>query len=111
MPYISRDPNGQITAIFRDASPEANQFIPQNAPELLSFIGAPANTELFHSLDSDLIRVIEDVIDALIHKKLLLLTDLPAEAQTKILARRNLRQNLPQSSSILAPRDGLIWGE
>jgi hypothetical protein len=108
MPYISRDSNGHISAVFRDTHASASEFIPLNAPELVSFIGAPANTELFHSLDSDLIRVIEDVIDALIRKNLLLLTDLPAEAQTKILARRNLRQSLPQGTSILSPNDGLI---
>ncbi|AZN35236.1 hypothetical protein [Iodobacter ciconiae] len=108
MPYISRDSEGQISAIFRDANVTASEFVPLNAPELVSFMGIPANTELFHSLDSDLIRVIEDVIDALIRKNLLLLTDLPAEAQTKILARRNLRQSLPQGTSILSPNDGLI---
>ncbi|MEJ2794886.1 hypothetical protein WAE56_15865 [Iodobacter sp. LRB] len=108
MPYITRDLNGQISAVFRDANTAASEFVPQNAPELVRFIGAPANTELFHSLDSDLIRVIEDVIDALIRKNLLLLTDLPTKAQTKILARRNLRQSLPQSTSILSPNDGLI---
>ncbi|AMC35122.1 hypothetical protein [Janthinobacterium sp. B9-8] len=108
MPYISRDSNGHISAVFRDTHATASEFISLNAPELVSFIGAPANTELFHSLDSDLIRVIEDVIDALIRKNLILLTDLPPEAQTKILARRNLRQSLPQSTSILSPNDGLI---
>lgn len=108
MPYVSRAPDGQIIAIFRDSGTQASEFIPQNAPELVEFIGAPANTELFHTLDSDLIRVIEDVIDVLIRKNLLLLTDLPAEAQTKIIARRNLRQRLPQSTSILSPNDGLI---
>ena len=43
-------------------------------------------------------RVIEDVIDTLIGKNLLNITDLPAEAQAKLFARKSFRERISKSS-------------
>jgi len=40
------------------------------------------------SQDTETIRVIEDLVDLLIEKKLILLTDLPVAAQKKLSERR-----------------------
>jgi len=40
------------------------------------------------SPDTETIRVIEDLVDLLIEKKLILLTDLPVAAQKKLSERR-----------------------
>ena len=44
--------------------------------------------------DTETIRVIEDLVDLLIEKKLILLTDLPAAAQKKLSERRQIRGDL-----------------
>lgn len=49
--------------------------------------------ELKHT-DSEFIRVIEDVIDVLITKNIIAITDLPQAAQDKISDRKTKRSNL-----------------
>lgn len=48
----------------------------------------------FSRLDADFIRVLEDLIDALIANGTLRLTDLPLEAQRKLNARKTRRARL-----------------
>ena len=47
--------------------------------------------EVFTRMDADLIRVIEDLAFALIEKGALSLSDLPPQAQSKLLQRRGFR--------------------
>lgn len=47
-----------------------------------------------------MVRVIEDVIDILIDKNLMLFTDLPEAVQNKILFKKNIR-NLSGNNSII----------
>jgi hypothetical protein len=48
----------------------------------------------FVRLDADFVRVIEDVIDTLIARNLINITDLPDQAQAKLFARRSFRERL-----------------
>jgi hypothetical protein len=52
------------------------------------------NTEAFSKLDAGFIRVLEDVIDVLIARGVLRMSDLPVEAQRKINARKSRRTHL-----------------
>ena len=52
----------------------------------------------FNRLDADFVRVIEDVIDTLITKNILNITDLPAEAQAKLFARKSFRERVSKSA-------------
>jgi hypothetical protein len=65
---------------------------------------------MFSILDEEFIRVLEDLIDVLIAKNVLRMTDLPEEVQSKLLIRRQLRDTLPNSRlHILSDSDqGLI---
>jgi len=62
------------------------------------FVGPARSPEEFSRLDSDFVRVIEDVIDTLIVKNLLNVTDLPAEAQAKLFARKSFRERLGKNA-------------
>ena len=46
----------------------------------------------FVRLDADFVRVIEDVIDTLIARNLINITDLPDQAQAKLFARKSFRE-------------------
>ena len=59
----------------------------------------------FTRLDADLIRVIEDVVDVLIDRGLLRLTDLPPEAQRKLMNRKGARARLRNGLNLLGPDD------
>lgn len=110
MPYVRRNSEGQITALFHTPEQNAQEFLPQHSAEIAQFMGVPADAQLFSGLDEDLIRVVEDLIDVLMTQNILRLTDLPLPAQEKLLSRKRLRQHLanPQTTSFLDSDQGLL---
>lgn len=103
MPYVQRDSTGQVVAIFAQPGPGHDEFLPAGHPELAALSGAGE----FAHLDADLIRIIEDVVDVLIDRGLLRLTDLPPDAQRKLLARKGARARLREGLDLLSP-NGVI---
>ena len=76
MPYVQRDSTGQVVALFAEAGPDHEEELPNGHPDTAELTGSAD----FSRLDADLIRVIEDVVDVLIDRGLLRLTDLPPDA-------------------------------
>ena len=103
MPYVQRDATDQVVAIFAQPGPGHDEILPAGHPEL----AALACADTFAHLDADLIRVIEDVVDVLIDRGLLRLTDLPPDAQRKLLARKGARARLREGLDLLSP-NGVI---
>lgn len=110
MPYVLRTPDGQIDSLHRDARAGA-QWLPPDHPELLRFLGAsapgapasegdaPDEAEAgFASLDAGLIRVVEDLVDVLVARNVINITDLPPEAQHKLFARKNFRERFQRNA-------------
>ena len=62
----------------------------------------------FSALDDDFIRVLEDLIDALLNNGTLRLTDLPPQALEKLNRRKQVRERLRNSLDLLPDEDGLI---
>ena len=110
MPYIRRDPEGRLLSLHREAETGAEELVADDAVEVQAFIDAigvngvndvnPANdandangADTFSQLDAGFVRVLEDLIDVLIAKHVINLTDLPAEAQDKLYARRSHRHS------------------
>lgn len=104
MIYIERNTDGDINNIH--FSPGQNlEGISLHDPKLKEFIETSPNSEeiiqkVLNQLDLDMVRVIEDVIDILIDKNLMLFTDLPEAVQNKILFKKNIR-NLSNNNSII----------
>jgi hypothetical protein len=93
MPYARRDPQGQLASLHRQAEPGAEEFLPDDHPEVLAFVGRTSDGgDGFARLDADFVRVLEDVIDALVQRNLINITDLPAEAQRKLFSRKGYRE-------------------
>ena len=98
MPYIRRDSEGRIVSLHRDGAQGA-EFLPDDHGDVQAFVGNGANArDDFSRLDADFVRVIEDVIDTLIVKNVLNITDLPEQAQAKLFARKSFRERVSQSS-------------
>ena len=55
-----------------------------------------------------MIRAIEDVIDLLISKNVICITDLPAAVQSRLMERRSLRHSLNALNLIGEDEQGLI---
>jgi hypothetical protein len=98
MPFIRRDTEGHIASLHRDDAQGA-EFLPDEHGDVQAFVGNTANArDDFSRLDADFVRVIEDVIDTLIVKNVLNITDLPEQAQAKLFARKSFRERVSQSS-------------
>ncbi|KAF0813977.1 hypothetical protein IGB42_01656 [Andreprevotia sp. IGB-42] len=108
MPYVLRGPDGHISALFQSPEGGVYEYLPQRSPEVLAFVGLDADPAPLSGLDQDLIRVLEDLVDVLIHKNVLRITDLPPEAQSKLLTRKRVRNQLYPSALILGPDDGVL---
>jgi len=97
MPYASRDLEGVLTSLHRQPGPDHEEFLPDDHPEVRQFLGAVETTEQrFARLDADFVRVLEDLIDTLIAKHLINITDLPGEAQAKLFSRKTFREHTSQ---------------
>ncbi len=98
MPFVERGANGLIVAVRDKPSAGATEELPADRQELLAFRGiADEARELREGLgdsDLDVVRVIEDLIEALLRRGLILPTDLPSPALTKITQRRQMRGRL-----------------
>lgn len=92
MPYVRRDPEGRLLSLHREAEAGAQEFVADDTPEVQAFVAALA-PDSFKALDADFVRVLEDLIDVLIAKHVINLTDLPGEAQDKLYARRTHRHS------------------
>jgi hypothetical protein len=101
MPFVQRDSSGQVVALFSTAGPDHEEEVPSGHPDLVPVVGDGE----FARLDADLIRVIEDVVDVLIDRGLLRLTDLPPEAQRKLMTRKGARARLRHGLNLLGPDD------
>ncbi|KQW65835.1 hypothetical protein ASC67_14680 [Methylibium sp. Root1272] len=61
-----------------------------------AFVGAGSTPQSeFARLDADVVRVLEDLIDVLIARQVLRITDLPVQAQEKLYARKSFRDRKP----------------
>jgi len=91
--YALRDARGHIVSLHRDAQPASEVLAPDH-PDVLRFLGQAPEQVQFASLDASLVRVVEDLIDALIRRNVLNITDLPAEAQAKLFDRKHVREGM-----------------
>ena len=91
MPYVRRDAPGALLSVHRQAEGGATEWLADNDAQLLSFL-AQQQADGFQQLDADFIRVLEDLIDVLVEKHVINMTDLPIAARDKLAARRDHRR-------------------
>jgi len=112
MPYIKRDDDDQVIAIYAEAHSDDAEFLPTNHQDVIAFLNANASEE--HSLqflsssDYELVRVLEDLIELLVAKNVVLFTDLPSPAQRKLVQRRRARQNLREENALMVDEDDIL---
>ena len=103
MPYVHRTALGEIDSLHRQPQPGASEFLDNNHPDVQRFVGLSSTPENFSQLDAEFVRVIEDVIDTLIMKNILTITDLPTHAQAKLFARKSFRDRMGGKTLRLFP--------
>lgn len=105
MLYIERNQQGAIVAIRRGEFSSDKEPVSFLDEEILSFLKESGDldsiAQVLNFSDSNLVRVLEDLIDLLIAKKLILFTDLPEEAQEKIRERKLLRSKIGDNQLVV----------
>lgn len=106
MPHVLRDTNGRIMAVLDRPSANPTEEVGADNAELIAYLSKKGPTSYFDLLRADLefIRVIEDLIAALISRNVILLTDLPPQAQEKLLQRGSMRRQFRDHSGLM-PED------
>jgi hypothetical protein len=98
MLYVERDDAGNIVALHTRPGNGAEEQKSLTDAEILEFLKVNTETDpggqLLSLTDTGIIRVLEDLIDLLIRKNIILFTDLPEEAQKKIRERKILRKKI-----------------
>lgn len=98
MLYVARDKDGKIVAVFDRPHAAAPEAMHEEDPELIAFVtggkSEDAIRQFMQDSDTDLLRILEDLINVLIDNNIVLLTDFPPAAQRKLMARQRIRDKL-----------------
>ncbi|WP_438970498.1 hypothetical protein [Methylophaga sp.] len=112
MAYVKRDEQGNIIAVFDTPQTETDESVSINSEELISFLRDSENTDDARAAlsvsDLDMIRVLEDLINTLIDRKVILFTDLPLAAREKLSNREKIRGHLNSLDDLMGDDNGIL---
>lgn len=98
MPYIERSADGKIIGLRTVAGPNSTETKSLTDDEILNFLKDNLDNVFLKSLmaqsDAGIIRLLEDLIDLLTKKNIILFTELPEKAQEKIIERAQIRKKI-----------------
>lgn len=98
MLYIERAENGEIIALHNNPDQNIREQKSLVDEEVVNFLNKSTNSESWKQLltltDSGTIRILEDLIDLLSRKNVISFTELPEQAQERILERKWLREKI-----------------
>ena len=104
MLYVERDDQEKIVSIHRfQQTPalEEKQSIDDEVIELLAESKRDTQEQVMALSDQDMIRVVDDLVELLVKKGLIMLTELPVSAQTKLLSRKKARVKIQPDSLLI----------
>lgn len=105
MPYIERSADGKIIGLRTVAGQNAVEERSVTDEEVLDFLKNNLDNKFLKSLlahsDAGLIRLLEDLIDLLTKKNIILFTELPEKAQEKIIEREQIRERISAQDIIV----------
>ncbi|PLY13128.1 MAG: hypothetical protein C0631_14685 [Sedimenticola sp.] len=112
MLYAKRGENGKIIALSSTTLSDSDEIVRANDEDVVEFIFSNASPDLSKNYlshtDAEMIRIVEDLVELLIEKNLIMLTDLPDAARDKILARKQIRSQFQPGSQLLVDEDDLF---
>ncbi len=97
MLYAKVNSDGEIVDVDTSQSAEYTLLVAPNEPSVANILAnklAEKNTDtqqILSSSDSEMMRVLEDLVDLLSEKRLIQFTELPLAAQKKLLGRKWVR--------------------
>ncbi|MFQ3185675.1 hypothetical protein [Marinomonas primoryensis] len=97
MLYAKVNENGEIIDVATSQSDDYSLLVAPNEPTVASILESKftatstSTQEMLSNSDTDMMRILEDLIDLLSEKRLIQFTELPLPAQKKILGRKWVR--------------------
>jgi hypothetical protein len=112
MAFVKRDEQGNIVAVFDAPQQDAQETLSVNSEELLAFLRESENADHARAAlsvsDMALIRVLEDLVNTLIDKEVILFTDLPLAAREKLANREKIRGQLNSLDNLMGDDQGIL---
>jgi len=101
--YAERNRDGTIIAIRTDPGGALVDTEPLSEEELEDFLaselGGSSYEMLLRAADKKMIRVLDDLIEVLVRKNVIMLTDLPPEAREKLGTRQKVRRRMHENGT------------
>jgi len=112
MPYIERNSKGEIIGMFQTQDNDKYQWLEVTHPEILDYVAEIEKTtqarQALTTTDTEMVRVVEDLIDLLMEKQIFVFTELPVSVQEKLNLRKQLRKNLNTLESPINEDDAIF---
>lgn len=112
MTYAKRNADGVIVALFDSDEGQDLEAVNFSDPDVIRFLaGSTSDHETLAFLqqsDLDLVRVVEDLIELMVDKDLILFTELPTVAQEKLLGRKRARESLGETEVSIVDESEII---
>jgi hypothetical protein len=114
MPFISRDGSGRIVGVFAEPNAEASEELGPDDADLVHFLAelglaSPGTIrQLLAESDLRMVRLVDDLIDVLLEKTLIKITDLPAAAAQKYLQRQAARRRLQGVQNLIVAEKDIL---
>lgn len=109
MHYIERDAEGRIVRIEIVEFDGMTEQTEESTPEISEWLKVnsirTATIQQLQQSDLNMVRVLEDLIEVLMSKGIISITDLPPAAQNKLLSRAQARQTLSGLEGLIADDD------
>jgi hypothetical protein len=112
MAYVKRDGAGRIINVFDSPQTDAEEYLSINSEELVAYLKETESSEeakaALSGSDLALVRVLEDLINTLIDKQVILFTDLPEAAREKLANREKIRHQLSDLTNLMGDDQGIL---
>ena len=106
--FVRRDEAGRIVAASLEAESTISGPVADGDPALLAFGQGGEGDATLTASDLRLVRVLEDIVDLLIERDVIRFTDLPEQAQEKLMERKSLRASMRTGLDLLGGADDAL---
>jgi hypothetical protein len=109
MLFVERNKQGKIIAVRANAEKGATEHKTMLDEEIVEFLSQGTTSgswlQILSQSDVGIIRILEDIIDLLVEKNIIMFTELPEDAQTKLRERKMIRTKMGDEPFMV---DGII---